>query len=138
MTRRTQRVSELLRQEISLVLQRQLRDPRLRSLISITKVDTSEDLRHARVYVSVLGDRSKRDDALRGLDSAASYLRRELGDILPLKHIPSLAFVLDESLEKGEAVIKVMDRLSSEEGPSLEGPGRKGRESAKDIQDGQS
>ena len=138
MTRRTQRVSELLRQEISLVLQRQLRDPRLRSLISITKVYTSEDLRHAKVYVSVLGDRSKSADVLHGLDSAAGYVRKELGDILTLKHIPSLAFVLDESLEKGKAVLEVMDRLSSDEAPSFQDPERESYESANDIQDGQS
>ena len=121
-----------------MVLQRQLRDPRLRSLISITKVYTSEDLRHAKVYVSVLGDRSKSADALHGLDSAAGYVRKELGDILTLKHIPSLAFVLDESLEKGKAVLEVMDRLSSDEVPSFQDPERESHESANDIQDGQS
>ena len=112
MTRRTQRVNELLRQEISLVLQRQLRDPRLSSLISITRVDTSEDLRNAKVYVSVLGSGAKKNDALNGLSSAAGYLRKELGDVLPLKHIPSLAFVLDESLDRGAAILEVLDHLS--------------------------
>jgi len=112
MTRRTQRVNELLRQEISLVLQHRLRDPRLSPLISVTRVDTAEDLRNAKVYVSVLGSKAKKNDALDGLSSAAGYLRKELGDVLPLKHVPSLAFVLDESIERGDAILEVLDHLS--------------------------
>ena len=122
MTRRTQRVNELLRQEISLVLQHHLRDPRLTSLISVTRVDTSEDLRQAKVYVSVLGKKSKKDEALHGLGSAAGYLRRELGDVLPLKHIPSLTFVLDESLERGDAILEVLNQLTTEEATSTAEP----------------
>ena len=118
MTRRTQRVNELLRQEISLVLQHQLRDPRLSPLISVTRVDTSEDLKQAKVYVSVLGNRSKKDEALHGLGSAAGYLRRELGDVLPLKHIPSLTFVLDESLDREDAILKVLNQLTTGEATS--------------------
>lgn len=137
MTRRTQRVSELLRQEISLVLQRQLRDPRLNALISITKVDTSDDLRHSKVYISVLGDTSNRDTALHGLVSAAGYVRRELGDTLALRRIPTLEFVLDESLERVEEVLKVMDQLSDEDGSPSEGPRREPPEHSKDDQDGQ-
>ena len=112
MTRRPQRVNELLRQEISLVLQHRLRDPRLSPLISVTRVDTAEDLRNAKVYISVLGSKAKKNDALDGLSSAAGYLRKELGDVLPLKHVPSLAFVLDESLERGDAILEVLDHLS--------------------------
>tara|TARA_B100000749_G_C18342559_1_gene429673 strand:+ start:270 stop:686 length:417 start_codon:yes stop_codon:yes gene_type:complete len=112
MTRRTQRVNELLRQEISLVLQHRLRDPRLSPLISVTRVDTAEDLRNAKVYVSILGSKAKKNDALDGLSSAAGYLRKELGDVLPLKHVPSLAFVLDESIERGDAILEVLDHLS--------------------------
>ena len=137
MTRRTQRVSELLRQEISLVLQRQLSDPRLHALISITKVDTTEDLRHSKVYVSVLGDTSNRDDALHGLVSAAGYVRRELGDTLSLRRIPDLEFVLDESLERGEEVLRVMDQLSDEDGTSSPGSSRGHPEPSKDSLDGQ-
>ena len=136
MTRRTQRVSELLRQEISLVLQRQLSDPRLHALISITKVDTTEDLRHSKVYVSVLGDTSNRNDALNGLASAAGYVRRELGDTLSLRRIPDLEFVLDESLEKGEEVLRVMDQLSDEDGTSSPGSSLGHHEPSKDSLDG--
>ena len=70
MTRRTQRVNELLRQEISLVLQQKLSDPRLGSLISVTRVETAEDFQQAKVYVSVLGAKEKREKAIQGLTAA--------------------------------------------------------------------
>ena len=115
MNRRTLRVSELLRQEISLVLQRQIRDPRLRSLISVTKVETSPDLREAKVFVSVMGDPSKKEAALQGLTSATGYLKRAIGDALPLRHVPRLTFALDDSLEKGEEVFRVMNQLAEQQ-----------------------
>ncbi len=118
MTRRTQKVNELLRQEMSRVIQLELRDPRLRPLISVTRVDTSEDLRHSRVSVSVLGSSSQRDDALLGLTSAAGYIRKELGDALPLRHVPSLTFVLDDSLERSEAIGRVISGLSHPDSPA--------------------
>ena len=114
MSRRTQRINEILRQEMSRVIQVELRDPRLHSLISITHVDTSEDLRYAKVYVSVLGDPSRKDQALHGLDSAAGYIRKELGDVLSLKYIPSLIFKLDESLERSETILRVINRVVGE------------------------
>ncbi|MQF69586.1 30S ribosome-binding factor RbfA [SAR202 cluster bacterium AD-804-J14_MRT_500m] len=115
MNRRTLRVNELLRQEISVVLQREIRDPRLRALITVTKVETAPDLRQAKVYISVMGDSSKKAEALQGLTSAKGYLRRSIGEILPLRHVPSLSFVLDDTLEKGEVVFQVMNRLAEEQ-----------------------
>ena len=115
MTRRTQRVNELLRQEISLVLQQKLSDPRLGSLISVTRVETAEDFQQAKVYVSVLGAKEKRDKAIQGLTAATGYLRRELGDVLSLKRIPHLMFVLDSSLDRVEAVDRILNDISIEE-----------------------
>ena len=114
MTRRTQRINELLRQEISLVLQRQLRDPRLSALVSITSVDTSEDLREAKIFVSIMGTGYEKTEALQGLDSASGYVRRELSDTLSLRQIPHLTFLLDESLERAQTVIKVMNQIVDE------------------------
>jgi ribosome-binding factor A len=114
MNRRIQRLNQLLRQELSLLIQRQLRDPRLSALISITRVDTTDDLRESRIYVSVMGTREQKRDAMHGLTSAAGFMRRELAEVLTLRHIPSLTFQLDESLEKAEKVIRVMDSLSSD------------------------
>ena len=80
MPRRIDRVNELLRSEISHLIARQIKDPRVAGVISITEVIASSDLRSARVYVSVMGNEDGRQAALEGIRSAASFLRRELTD----------------------------------------------------------
>ena len=108
MNRRIRRINELLRQEMSRLIQVDLRDPRLRCVISITRVDTAPDLKAAKVYFSVLTSPEKKDEVLEGLTAAAGYLRREMGDVLPLRYIPSLSFVPDDSLELSEAITRAM------------------------------
>ena len=114
MTRRADRINGLLRQEISLLLSREIKDPRLNGIISITEVQTSSDLRNARVFVSVLGDQDTKDAALDGIQSAASFLRRSLRDRLKLRYVPFLKFALDETIEDADALLRVMDRLQDE------------------------
>jgi ribosome-binding factor A len=117
MTRRTERINGLLRQEISQLLARELNDPRLSGVVSITQVETSPDLRLARVHVSVLGDQEDKDKVLTGIRSAAGFMRKELRDRLSLRYVPQLSFVLDKSLEDAEQIYKLMDGLSAD-GPS--------------------
>ncbi len=114
MTRRADKINGLLRQEISLLLSREIKDPRLNGIISITEVQTSSDLRNARVFVSVLGDQDTKEAALDGIQSAASFLRRSLRDRLKLRYVPFLKFALDESIENADALLRVMDRLQDE------------------------
>ena len=114
-SRRTDRMNGLLRREISQLLSHQVKDPRLSGVITITKVDTSSDLRLARVFVSVLGGRDEKDTALRGVNSAMGFIRWELGGRLYLRNVPDLKFILDESMEEAEQVFKLMDRLSAAE-----------------------
>ena len=114
MPRRADRINGLLRQEISLLLSREIKDPRLNGIISITEVQTSSDLRNARVFVSVLGDQDTKDAALDGIQSAASFLRRSLRDRLKLRYVPFLKFALDESIEDADALLRVMDHLHDE------------------------
>ena len=128
MTRRTERINMLLRQEISQVLSWELKDPRLSGVVSVTKVETSNDLRHAKVFISVLGTREEKQGVMSGVNSATGFIRRELGDRLSLKHIPFLQFTLDESLEEAEHMFKLMDRLAFE-APS---DGTAGREVPRD------
>ena len=111
MTRRADRINGLLRQEISLLLSREIKDPRLNGIISITEVQTSPDLRSARVFVSVLGDQETKDAALDGIQSAASFLRRSLRDRLKLRYVPFLKFALDDSIEDADALLRVIDQL---------------------------
>ena len=111
MSRRIDRVNELLRHEISRLLALQIKDPRLRGVISITRVATSNDLRAAQVYLSVMGDQVAKSEALEGIRSAASFMRRELRRRLTLRYTPFLTFTLDESFQEAEHILGIMDRI---------------------------
>lgn len=121
MSRRTSRVSELLREEISSLVQRDLKDPRLEgALLSITEVEVSGDLRVAAVFVSHLGSAEERDDALAGLQSAAAYLERELRRRLRMRRTPSLTFRFDPSIERGARLASTIADLARDRGPDPE------------------
>lgn len=115
MTRRKLRINELLRREISQILSQQINDPRLSGLVSITQADTSPDLRYAKVLVSVMGNREDKEAAIRGLTSASGFLRKELGLRLTLRHVPQLTFVMDDSIEYAQNMLKLMDSLVDED-----------------------
>ena len=112
--RRNVRVAELLREELSMLIQRQVKDPRVSGLVTITQVEPSPDLRHARVFVSVLASPEERQAVLVGLQAASGFLQRELRQRLELKRIPNLTFYPDESLERGAHLLEVMRRLEGE------------------------
>ncbi len=121
MSRRTSRVSELLREEISDLVQRDLKDPRLEgALLSITEVEVSGDLRVAAVFVSHLGTAEERDDALAGLQSAAAYLERELRRRLRMRRTPSLRFQFDPSIERGARLASTIADLARDRGADPE------------------
>ena len=115
MTRRAERVSNLIRQEISELLQIQVNDPRLKSFISVTRVITTDDLRQSKVYVSVLGDVDKKDEVLKGFRAASNYLRRELAGRLFLRRVPELTFYSDDSIEDGARILNLIDRVTAED-----------------------
>ena len=110
--RRIERVNGLLRQEISNLIASQVNDPRLNGIITITQVRTTSDLRNARVYVSVMGHESVRQEALAGIQSSASYLRRELRDKVSLRYIPFLQFVLDDAMIEADRLMRIIDDLA--------------------------
>jgi ribosome-binding factor A len=120
MARRTDRVNELLRTEISHLLARQIKDPRLSGVISITRVSASNDLRTARVYVSVMGGGETKRLTLDGCQSAAAYLRRELRSRVNLRHTPFLTFELDDSIEEAEQILRLMATLTSDDTAELQ------------------
>ena len=115
MPRRIDRVNELLRSEISHLIARGIKDPRVAGVISVTEVVASSDLRSARVYVSVMGPQADRQSALDGIRSAASFLRRELRERVNLKHTPHMTFYLDDSIEEGDRVLRLMEGLAPEQ-----------------------
>jgi ribosome-binding factor A len=114
MTRRAERISNLIRQEISELLQEQINDPRLSSLISITQVITSPDLMQAKIYVSILGDKADRNEMLRGFKAASGFFRRELARRLTLRHVPELSFHFDDSIERGTNILQLIEQISSD------------------------
>lgn len=115
MPRRIDRVNELLRSEISQLIAKGIKDPRVAGVISVTEVIASSDLRSARVYVSVMGDPANRQQTLDGIRSAASFLRRELRERVNLRHTPHMTFELDDSIEEGDRVLRLMAGLTPEE-----------------------
>lgn len=104
---RISRINEELQRELSALL-RTLKDPRLQGgLLTITHVDTTSDLRYAKIYVSAL-DKSQEKEMLKGLKSAGGYLRREVGASLGLRYTPELQFVADDSIEKGAKILEML------------------------------
>ena len=102
------RINEEIQKNLSEQL-RHLKDPRVSDagMVSVTRVDTSGDLRYARVYISVL-DKQREKDALKGLKSASGFLRRELGSALQLRYTPELQFVGDDSIEHGAHILELL------------------------------
>ena len=137
MSRRIDRINDLLRDEISQLLSRQIKDPRLTGIISITSVNTSNDLRNAEVVLSVMGDQDTKRIALDGIQSAASFLRRELRDRISLRYTPFLKFTLDDTLEKAAHVLEIMDNIRDEQAqqPPLDGGDQSNNHSASDPSD---
>jgi ribosome-binding factor A len=115
MNRRTERVNDLLRQELDTLLRREAKDPRLDSMWSITDVEVSRDLRHAKVFVSVLGTDDEAETTLAGMTAARSFLRRELSHRLnTMHHVPEITFKRDTSIERGVRLGAMLDELARE------------------------
>jgi len=108
MSRRTERLGELIREEISKLLLHQVKDPRLDCFLTVTRVNVSPDLRHAKVFVSVMGSDKEKKDAIEGLASASGFFYRELKGRLSLRYVPLLSFFEDDSMERGADVLRLM------------------------------
>jgi ribosome-binding factor A len=105
---RMRRVNEALREVLSDAISKDLQDPRV-GFVTVTAVKTSPDLRHARVYVSVLGDELTRSETLDGLRSAHGFLQARIASELTLKHTPALTFEYDESIDRGMRISRLID-----------------------------
>ena len=107
------RINEEVQRELSELI-RSLKDPRVQTMLSITRVDTTSDLRYAKVYVSVL-EEAREKEAMKGLKSAGGWLRRELGQRLQLRYTPELVFELDDSLKYGARMFDLLEKLERQE-----------------------
>ena len=121
MTQRIQRVDELLRQEIGALLSKEVADPRI-GFATITDVETSPDLRHAKVWVSVIGQKGDRDETVRALQGAMPFIRHELGRRLRIKRIPDLHVRLDDTAERGTRVLHLLSELEAGVDPEAISP----------------
>lgn len=119
MTQRTEKVNELLREEIANVLRDELRDPRIGGLVSILRVDVSPDLHRATAFVSVFGTDEERADTLIALTSARAFIRREVGRRVHLRYIPDIEFVGDTSIARAQELTDQMRRNAQERGDDI-------------------
>jgi ribosome-binding factor A len=110
---RTDRLSEEIKKELSELIRNQLKDPRLPELVSITAVRVTKDLRYAKAYVSVFGDEDKKNGAIAALKSAAGFIRHEIGQRINIRYIPEFTFILDDSIERGMYLSKLIDETIS-------------------------
>src|SRR5947209_5543649 len=113
--RRVDRIEEQLRIEISEIIERDIHDPRVGGLATVTGVKISPDLRHARVFITALGSEEEHKKTIQGLRSAASYIRHSLSKRLHhMKRIPELTFDYDEAVEQGFRIEKLLDEIKSD------------------------
>jgi ribosome-binding factor A len=111
--RRAERLADRIRDEVAEMVSAELKDPRI-GFATVTEVDVSGDLHHARVSVSVLGSTDDQQKSLEGLTSAAGYVRRELAQRLRLRLVPELTFVLDAAAEQNERLEMLLHKLKNE------------------------
>ena len=114
MSTRTERVSDLIKDEISRLLLREVRDPRV-GFVTITGADVSPDLKAVRVHVSVLAEPAARQESLKALNAAAGFFRRALFKNLRLRFAPAVSFHLDESLDRGDRIERVLRQIHGDE-----------------------
>jgi len=118
MAHRIEQVNSLIRQEISQLLQRQVKDPRLGNFIAVTEVSTSADLKQAKVFVSCMGSQEEKQETLSVLTSASGFFRRELAKRLKLRYIPVLNFQWDDSIERADHLLQLIDKVTLEKNHS--------------------
>lgn len=111
---REEKVNTELKRELSVLL-RDIKDPRIPALTSVMKTEVTKDLKFAKIYVSVMGSEEEKKNALKGLKSASSFIRREISRRLNLRITPELNFVIDDSIEYGNHILDVINKISKEE-----------------------
>ena len=116
--RRVSRVAELIRREVSQMLLNGIKDDRVGSgMVSVTDVDVSGDLQHAKIYVSIYGSDEAREETMAGLKSATGYVRSELGSRVRLRRTPEVIFLEDRSIERGNKVLSLLNQIKDRQKP---------------------
>ncbi|MCO5178090.1 MAG: 30S ribosome-binding factor RbfA [Thermomicrobiales bacterium] len=131
--RRQERVADLIRDEVSLIIQHEMSDPRL-GMVSITHVEMSPDLRYARLFASVYGTEEEQRNSLVALNNASGFIRRTLAPRLRMRSIPEISFRLDRSMAHAESIARILNELQ----PELATPTESGAGNVSDDEDEQS
>ncbi len=136
-TQRIERLKEQLKIEISDIFQKELKDPRV-GFVSITDVEVSGDLRHVKVFVSIMGDDETKAQTMEGLERATGFVRTEIGKRIRLRHTPEIRFKMDDSMERGARIFQLLNQVKDEqsrdasnsaaEGPRSPRPGESGKQ----------
>ncbi|MGC8712915.1 MAG: 30S ribosome-binding factor RbfA [Leptodesmis sp.] len=114
-SRRVARVSELIKREVSQMLLTDIKDDRVGAgMVSVTDVDVSGDLQHAKIFVSIYGTPEAKAETMAGLKAATGFVRSELGQRIRLRRTPEVVFLEDNSLERGDRILSLLNRLSQE------------------------
>jgi ribosome-binding factor A len=117
--RRQARMSVEIRRILATIIQEHIKDPRIDlASVSVTRVDVAQDISHARIYVSVLGDDEKQQDIMQVLQKARGFIRSELAHALQIRHAPEIEFRLDKSIEQGIKIATLLDNLSEKQEPN--------------------
>jgi ribosome-binding factor A len=113
---RIRRVAEQMKKDISIIIASEIKDPRVAGLTSITDVELSKDLRYASIYVSIFGSEAEKEETLQTLIRASGFIRSEIGRRIRLRYIPEINFYMDNSLEYGAHIERVIRSLKEETG----------------------
>lgn len=112
--KRISRISEEVKKVVSELIYNGLKDPRVNSLTTVTKVEVTRDLRYAKIYVSVFGDKEEKENTIKGLESAKGFIRKEISNKVDLRYTPEPIFVLDESIEHGIYMSKLIKDVNKD------------------------
>lgn len=123
--RRPDRVAEAIREEVATFLSEGAKDPRIRGFVTVTAVDVTRDLRHAKVFVSIMGTDEEKRDTLEGLSSVAGHLRSRLGKSLRLRSAPDVTFRMDESVARASRIEQLLAEVRREQQGEAPGDGDK-------------
>ena len=107
-----ERINHMIMEEVSKILMLEVKDERFK-FVTVTDCDTSNDLSYSKIYVTVL-DQEKKDETLKALNNASSFIRGELAKRIEIRHIPELKFLYDESVSYGEHIDKIIDKINEE------------------------
>ena len=117
---RKEKLQQEIKKVVSDILQKEVKDPSI-GFVTVTSVDVSGDLRHAKIFVSILGEKGNQEDTLHALEKATGFIRTELGKRIRLRHVPEIVFKFDDSIEHGDHINKLLKQLHEEQNEDQSG-----------------